>query len=1407
MEAPVETAALGRFSSHAFRVEGLEDVQSNKLETAKSIVGQMQSLQDANVLYQKCFQLLRLGGLEAEMPRLVVFGQQSMGKTTLLDYIMGGPIGYSSTTTGTTHPVIIMLKPSETSNITARFQGKDIELGDLHGVMKEEMSKTATISREELELEMAIPGGVHAVFVDLPGIKDDSKEGADLTRSVVRGYVRNNPNDLYVLVKKANDDPANWPWQLRDFIMMDPPRGLGLKGKQTIVVGTRAKEFLRNEKNDVKTQAELLDHVNKRAVTDPNGNALPLFLLELFSLTIEEKENLNFDQRKNRMQQQIMQGRLDVAELLEHSFEPSDPTTGAELFRHFDIDLFKQELNTKFQRLLNEQLGHLERRLLKKKIDLQKKITEAEDYLTESAPQSCREYIKLFLRELMQIVTELVTGNYTIFRLPESGDRFLQRWGGNLEDNLKEGHELALEIFPDNLQYDPAFLDKVMPVPNSPTGHNPRIRGKPTGRTSRRGSVPERGLAAPQGENGAGRSLPTIFQAQRGVMSNPPSPGHAGQSVQWRDDAAVPYPSQPATSRTPPPHMPALQVGQPVRVSIKGGFLLGTVVELPAPDAPLQVVQVTFVQRVVAPSPAAQNGALSPTETSQQDAPERHSHQTTETREIRQKPVEMNRIYPVSKLIQGYQLGQHQIQPYAGLYCWQVYFRPDGWEALQGVAVRSVHHPQAAGANAPNPFDTGIAVVLPIYRSPLPTGLQGGDGSYTVGLDDLWVDIPPPAQQQQQIDGMTVPHQIHPQPQWTVQEAIERNAAEAPPALHLIAGEFAQTKLLNQLSLTHLGRWLKFHLGTLEPDRHFSDHVLLQMMRSVRHVVDKADWEPLVADLLQANVRGGMLHLARLSACATAVALRRILRASVHEVVRLVEVGELAGSLAFLIKSNKFIEELQQAMEDYIKDKAFHCAETMRDLIFEQTHAIHFEMIEDFFEGCQHFERDFLGTVPPTPPPPPPPPPQHFYTQPPPPAAPQQPPQPPPAAGAPPPAAPAAAGAATSPTNPNPQAPMPVDEALPPPAPPAPAAGANAWGGFGFGAPAAPPPMAAPPPPNVHQMDEVVNRVKTALALRKQKLGITDIYTRHGKTSSLASDLIYDEVRIQFWACKMLLQAPLTTKLYMQFVKDIKDKSQHLAAEGRRSLSCESELEKCLQDILLCEKSGTGRPLPRTDEELLSYYGLSLDRSEAINRLHRARRSEEFVRNAIEGVGKLRHAIHRQGGVDFLMKLDIRTAVQPPHPHQPRKGGPLPPHTQPQPQPQPQPRPPAQQQQQTTTPDFLNADFFASTTTTAAPPAPQANPSREANAPPQPKVRPPQPSGQPWQSGAAGGTPMSGAGGMQMANHVGPNPPPAAAPPPAAVPVAAVAGAAGGSNPFPLEQRQPGVMPPHGHGTPSTAAN
>lgn len=95
----------------------------------------------------------------------------------LQDYIMGGPIGYSSTDTGTRQPVVIMLRPAENEDIKCRLGSVELSIHELQDAMKHVMTQSETVQAEELELEIAVPGGVHAVFVDLPGIKVSALAG------------------------------------------------------------------------------------------------------------------------------------------------------------------------------------------------------------------------------------------------------------------------------------------------------------------------------------------------------------------------------------------------------------------------------------------------------------------------------------------------------------------------------------------------------------------------------------------------------------------------------------------------------------------------------------------------------------------------------------------------------------------------------------------------------------------------------------------------------------------------------------------------------------------------------------------------------------------------------------------------------------------------------------------------------------------------------------------------------------------------------------------------------------------------------------------------------------------------------------------------------------------------------
>ncbi|CDJ56385.1 hypothetical protein, conserved [Eimeria maxima] len=204
--------------------------------------------------------------------------------------------------------------------------------------------------------------------------------------------------------------------------------------------------------------------------------------------------------------------------------------------------------------------------------------------------------------------------------------------------------------------------------------------------------------------------------------------------------------------------------------------------------------------------------------------------------------------------------------PPSGYRCWQRVFRPDGWIGLQPVEISSVsvetaNPDQSDGAGA---LYKGHAVIHPLLGPDLDSPPNEGAPEESVGLDELFMDAVGESDKQ---------------PSRDCDDSISQK----------IAGEFADIRLLNQLSITYLGRWLKFHISILEPDQQFSKNVLLQMMRAVRHVVDKADWEPLVADLLQANIKRQIFN------------------------------GDLSSGLSFLTHNTRFLEELDQALDDYCR--------------------------------------------------------------------------------------------------------------------------------------------------------------------------------------------------------------------------------------------------------------------------------------------------------------------------------------------------------------------------------------------------------------------------------------------------------------------------------------------------------
>eukprot|EP00915_Cephaloidophora_sp_WS-2016_P007740 GHVH01010657.1.p1 GENE.GHVH01010657.1~~GHVH01010657.1.p1 ORF type:complete len:1112 (+),score=193.40 GHVH01010657.1:194-3529(+) len=1065
-------------------LEKRESISEAALQGANRILDEMRRTEpnQSNQLYQQTFQLLRQGGMEAEIPRLVVFGQQSMGKTTLLDFIIGGPIGFSSTSTGTKMPVVISISPSKNSDasMAVKLEGHTVDLDELHNRMEKIMRDQGDIiSSRELNLDIEMPGSAHAIFVDLPGIKDDSKDGAETTRAVVRNYVQNNPNDLYILVKKASDDPANWPWSLREFILTTPPGGLGLAKTQTIVVGTRALEFLSNERNELDSLEALKSRVDARSIHDSAGFLIPIHLLELFSLPLTMKKGDDgFLTRKKEMVNQIGSGHRRCNRLLkEFSTGSIDNSQAIQLAKVFDPSSFMEDLSDQFRRLLSRQLVGLTGRIETRIRSVQAEIKLVEKDLSVTAHLSIREAMRLFIRELLQVVTELVRGDYVIMRLKDSGEGFLKEFGGSLRDNLTDGEELATQLFPNKSQYDPEFLSNLQDW--SKEVSRQRIESE-----HRRVLEESLLIASPQNE--------------------------IDDTVQIVEPR--PYP----TPHLFPGQMVAMTLQKSKRSQLLGFVsLLGSSI-----DVADRSVEATFFHQ-------GDQRSLSRVSSRPSSGQSQDTNLTLRSRVV--EAIRLNVVVPLGVVVSKLVDMDGGADTLSGLQVYHRVIRADGWLGLENVSLLQLENIRMSS--------TTTATISPIIARKL--RLQGdpisavtgsavvitSDGQRSsVAIEDIFVSS--------QLLRRSTGGRTHLAVYQLVHHEMHADVA--------IAGQLANTKLLNQLSLTYLGRWLKYHINRLEPDRKFSLNILMQMMRSVRHVIDKADWEPLVADLLQANVRGGLLCLSRLASCAAGVALRRIVRASLAEVSRKVEEGLLTPGLLFLVKSPKFMEEVSDGLETFCQERALNCAETMREMIFEQTHAVHFEMIEDFFEGCRDFEDQFL-----------------------------------------------------------------------------------------------------PPSPDSRGMEEVLERVQTTLHARKERLGTADIYSRQDvgndyKHSTLANEeLIYEEVRIQFWVVKQLLSAPLTTKLYMHFVKDIKDRSSHLASEGRNQNSSECDLEVFLQQKIMFDDN----TMPREDASLMTHFGLDIQNQGLLNQLEQKKRLVSFLKVIKQGTNLLLTCIQRGNGVDFLNHL------------------------------------------------------------------------------------------------------------------------------------------------------------------------
>ncbi|CAA9990977.1 conserved Plasmodium protein, unknown function [Plasmodium knowlesi strain H] len=1025
------------------KIFDLNSISREKLELVEVFYDKMKDTTNANALYLYALQIFKICNIHNELPRLVVFGQQSMGKTTLLDFIMGGPMGYTSSDTGTKQPIVIILKPSDTNKIECYLNKKKVSIDDLHEKMKAIMvNLNESIIPKELEVEISIPGGIYATFVDLPGIKDDSKAGSELTRKIVRNYVQNFPNDIYILVKKASDDPANWPYHLREFFMKPKPMGLGLQNKQCIVVGTRALEFLNNELSTIKTLTELYDRVKKRGIMDHNDNILSLYLLELFSIPIEQKEKNDFLTNRISMYSKILNGRKNVLDLLLNKFENDcNDSIKKELLDCFDVEKFKQEVNSKFMNILIQQLRKVEVKLEKKKSKMEFYNKKLEELYNKGNILSIREQVKLYIRELVNIVSNLLTGNYPILNLPNNGEDFLKKYGGTLMENLKDGNELAVELFEKQGLYDENFLNYLNEY-----------------------------LCKYASENDINQSISSESNYDiNNILNNKDLHNNNGNNNNSSNKRADAYDTLNDMEKKKLNSVPALVEGQPVRFILakEESSMFGVVQNTPT-DAKSKNILVSFYFR----------------------------NSNTEE-QVQIKSVEKDRL-TVIKAVETLNGDPSFLN---GLQVWYKMIRDDGWVGFDKAEIIKV-------------FNNNSKIKDVLIRN-----LSKNDEVISIKINDLYMD-----------------YVIDENKENEENEENEEMKENDDDILKRIAGAHTDLKILNQLAITYICKWLKYNIAKIEPEKDFSDEVLLQMMRSIHNIVDQSDWKPLVVDLLQANISGNILHLTKLASCSAAVALNRVFKAGLGEINRKIKNNYMDENIYLLSTNPKFLDELNQALHNFCKERAITCASEMKDIVFEQTYAVHFEIIEEIFDGCKLFEDNFL-----TP-------------------------------------------SGVKPT-----------------------------------------------------MSIITKNVKQNLAYRNHQLSLTDIKINK---KSKSKELIQEEVKLQFWAIKMLISVPFATKIYAHFLNNILPKNKHLANVLDYSIDCESTLEKYIQSKLL-NREVNGVMVPIDDKELMSHYNIIDNRDNLLRKLENQKRLNQYFTIVSNSIKLLKNNLSKESTLDFVTKLDF----------------------------------------------------------------------------------------------------------------------------------------------------------------------
>lgn len=198
------------------------------METSLDIDALTQLGREQKTLLDTVDSLRGLGVELDSLPQIVVVGDKSSGKSSVLEAISRVPFPVKSSLC-TRCPTELVLRTAPEAKIAVKVRSKDAErdvafnkeyltsdaLPTIIEKMKDEMGigKGATdFSEETLHIEISGPELPHLTLVDLPGLyhavtEDESKEGIEIVRSLSQRYMKQK-NTIILAVIAANTDIA-----------------------------------------------------------------------------------------------------------------------------------------------------------------------------------------------------------------------------------------------------------------------------------------------------------------------------------------------------------------------------------------------------------------------------------------------------------------------------------------------------------------------------------------------------------------------------------------------------------------------------------------------------------------------------------------------------------------------------------------------------------------------------------------------------------------------------------------------------------------------------------------------------------------------------------------------------------------------------------------------------------------------------------------------------------------------------------------------------------------------------------------------------------------------------------------------------------------------------------------------